>query len=104
MLRSSAYEVADASRRKSPSMAGGPLLLGPANIAPQSVVAAQPHDSISLSTEALFDVRPDATLHGRPQFLLVAHASVVNDLYVELISEDGTQSTEESFVATLDDK
>lgn len=71
-------------------MARGPPTTRPADIAANSVVVvAHPHDSISVSTEALFDVQPAATFHGRFQFRLVANAPVVNDLYVSLISEDG---------------
>jgi hypothetical protein len=52
----------------------------------------------------LFDIRPSATLYSRSQLRLIAHTSVVNALYVEFISEGGTQSAEAEFVATRDDK
>jgi hypothetical protein len=79
-------------------------LLRPANVASGGVVAARSHDGVTLRTEALFHVRPGATLHGGSQLRLVADTPVVNDLGIQLVSEDAAQRAEKEFVAAMDDE
>jgi len=87
-----------------PSELGWRRLLRPADVAARWLVAARPHDGVSLFTETLFDVPAEATLGGRPPLRLVASAPVVDDLHVRIVSEDAAQRAEEEFVAAMDDE